>query len=141
MSPPTVLPMTKYYAYIETAVICPVCGNEFENTEEHIRVQIGALERWYRIGDAIKWSGEAERARLAGLAPIYVFDRDPHYSIWRCRACGTLFDSPAVIVESEHITGVRLMTHAQARALFGLDRGLVDIVGYDDVASKWVLVE
>lgn len=53
----------------------------------------------------------------------------------------TFASRSAVIVESERITGVRLMTHAQAQALFGLDRGLVDIVGYDAVASKWVLVE
>lgn len=45
-SPPRI---TECYAYLETSVLCPVCGREFENTEGHIRVQIGKLERWYKV--------------------------------------------------------------------------------------------
>lgn len=48
---------------------------------------------------------------------------------------------PPAIVEAERITGICLLTHARARALFGFERGLVDIVGYDAVADEWVLVE
>ena len=33
-----------------------------------------------------------------------------------------------------------MMTEAQARELFGLDRGFADIVGYDGSSGKWVLI-
>jgi rubredoxin len=132
--------MTENYAYVETSVLCPVCGHEFENTEGHIRVQIGKLERWYKIGEHIEWNDDLEREQVAGLSPVYVFDSDDDYSLWHCQACRTLFDSPAAIVESGRITRVCLMTEAQARALFGLDRGFADIVGYDSSTGKWVLI-
>ncbi len=62
--------MTESYAYIETPVLCPVCGNIFENTEGHIRVQIGRLERWYQIGEAIEWDDPLEREQCAALSPV-----------------------------------------------------------------------
>jgi hypothetical protein len=132
--------MTEYYAYLETPVLCPVCGREFENTDGHIRVQIGKLERWYKIGECIEWDDELERDQVAGLSPVYVFDCDDDYSLWQCQACRTLFDSPAAIVESGRISRVCLMTEAQARELFGRDRGFADIVGYDGSNGKWVLI-
>lgn len=132
--------MTEYYAYVETAVVCPVCGNEFENLEGHIRIQIGKLERWYKIGEGIEWGDEAERAQVVRLSLVYAFDCDDDYSFWQCQACRTIFDAPAAIIESGRITGVRLMTETQAQELFGLKRGLVDIVGYDNVNGKWVLI-
>jgi hypothetical protein len=134
------LQMTEYYAYLETPVLCPVCGREFENTEGHIRVQIGKLERWYKIGEYIEWADDFERDQVAGLSPVYVFACDDDYSLWQCQACRTLFDSPAAIVESGRITRVCLMTEAQTRELFGLDRGFADIVGYDGSHCKWELI-
>lgn len=38
--------MRDSYSYIETPVVCPVCGTEFENTEGHIRIVLGTLEHW-----------------------------------------------------------------------------------------------
>ncbi len=33
-----------------------------------------------------------------------------------------------------------LLTAAQTRALFGLERGLVDILGYDRGSDTWLLI-
>ena len=135
--------MAEHYAYLETAVLCPACGTEFENTEGHIRIQIGSPHHWYRVGDLIKWSRETEieRAQVVGLSPIYAFDSDDDYSLWQCRACATAFDSPAGVIEAGRITGVCLMTRAQVRELFGLERGYVGIVGRNVADNRWTLVE
>lgn len=135
--------MSDSYSYVETPVVCPVCGHEFENTEGHIRIVLGALEHWYRIGDAIKWNRktEAERARVAGLSPIYAFEMDDNYSWWKCGGCETEFDAPAAIVEANRITRICLPTHAETQALFGFDRTFWGIVGYSAAEKKWVIVE
>ncbi|MFZ6182035.1 hypothetical protein [Nannocystis pusilla] len=64
-------------------MIYPICGAEFENTDGHSRIVTGALERWYRIGDAIRWDTktEQERSQVAPLSPIYTFDLDDDCSV------------------------------------------------------------
>ncbi|MCY1060961.1 hypothetical protein [Nannocystis sp. SCPEA4] len=135
--------MRDSYSYIEAPVVCPVCGAEFENTEGHIRIVLGALEHWYRIGDLIKWDKktEAERVQVAALSPVYAFDLDDDYSVWRCRNCKTLFDAPAAIVESNRIMRICLPTHVQTVELFGFDHMFWGIVGYNAEEKKWVIVQ
>jgi hypothetical protein len=133
--------MREHYSEIECEVRCPVCDTPFENTEGHIRVRIGDHDESYRLGDALRHRSTAaqdEERRLRAYARVLVFDSDDDYSIWRCRSCGTLCDSPFAEIEQDRIVRVHVMTKEQVEQMLGFDRGLTDIVGFDARLGRWV---
>src|SRR4051812_44183552 len=101
----------EHYSFLFTELSCPVCGTRFEDNQGHLRFFWGRRGVEYHVGDRIQWPDRALASNTRG-APgyprVYVFDNDDDYSIWQCRNCGTRFDRPAILIESDQISAVSL---------------------------------